>query len=113
MVLEKLRVLLPGGAIGAARSMLTAALGILLGLGPLQNSIPVQSVNVYYRIKNAQKVKLVKESEPYEFKSEGILAMPSDRIPQSYLFDEKFTVKQLVFRRSIIHQCYFFVFYIF
>lgn len=74
--LEKLMRLWLRGATATAMSTPTAALGALLGIGLLQSSISVPTAKAYYRIKNAHRLGLVKESGlPCELGSEGILEM--------------------------------------
>lgn len=51
------------GAAGASRSTRITAVGALLGFEALKNSINVQAVKSYYRIKQVHGVKLIKEGE--------------------------------------------------
>lgn len=46
------------------RSTSTATLEILLGIGPLQNTLSVQATKQYYQLENAHGVMLVKEIGP-------------------------------------------------
>lgn len=58
--LDKMRGLVLREAVRVERSIPTAALGALLGIGTSQKSINVQVVKAHYRTKNAHEVKLVK-----------------------------------------------------
>lgn len=59
------------GATGADRSTTTAALGALLVMEPLQNSISVQTDKAFHHMKKAHKVKFIKDGGPSEFTAEG------------------------------------------
>ena len=77
-MLERLRGLMLRGATGAPKSTPTMALGALLGIGPLQNSILAAAAKTYYRIKNIPDIKLVRKMGPRELTSGGIIDMPQD-----------------------------------
>lgn len=60
----KTRGLVLRGATRSAGSLPTAASGAFLGMRSLQRSIIDQPTNAYHRIKNAQGVRLMRESGP-------------------------------------------------
>lgn len=43
-------------------------------------------------MKNAHGVRLVNRTEQRELRSEGILAKPSDKTPQTFLYDKKYII---------------------
>lgn len=67
-------------SLGAARSTPTTAPGALLGMSAIQNRISVQAAKVYYQIKNAYELNVIKEGEPKELTFEGRLGISLDKI---------------------------------
>lgn len=90
--LERLRGTILRAATGAARSTPTAALGVLLGVGPLHNVIAVQAAKSNYRLKRTKGLIINKRKWPKGLAEGGVLEMPSDRTPRSYLFDKKYKI---------------------
>ena len=80
------------GPTGAPKSTPTMALGALLGVGPLQNSILAAAAKTYYHIKNTSGIKLVRKMGPRELTSRSIIDMPQERIPKTHIFDKKYKI---------------------
>lgn len=53
----------------------------------------MQAAKAQYRIKNAHRDEFVTGTGPREFRSQEVLWIPSDRTPETFLFDKKCEIR--------------------